>query len=123
MFVTGYCRVERVQRRGHRRTVGARANRAALADAGDEQPAARRRALDRAGAYHARRGRQCLAHCRDPVSFFARGFRPASTGALGLGLRYGSTAWAAVAVMGRLFVGRENLLWIAALSIFVLRRR
>jgi predicted metal-binding membrane protein len=64
----------------------------------------------------------CLARCRDPFSFFARHFRPGTRGALGLGFRHGldclGCCWL---LMGLLFVGGVmNLLWIAALSAFVL---
>jgi predicted metal-binding membrane protein len=67
----------------------------------------------------------CLAHCRDPVSFFADQFRPGTRGALRLGFHHGlyclGCCWV---LMGLLFVGGVmNLLWIAALSAFVLAEK
>lgn len=67
----------------------------------------------------------CLSRCRDPVHFFATHFRPGVRGALRLGFRYGlyclGCCWL---LMGLLFVGGVmNLLWIAALSVFVLAEK
>ena len=67
----------------------------------------------------------CLARCRDPVHFFAQNFRPGVSGALRLGFRYGlyclGCCWL---LMGLLFVGGVmNLLWIAALTLFVLAEK
>ncbi len=67
----------------------------------------------------------CLSRCRDPVQFFATHFRPGVRGALRLGFRYGlyclGCCWL---LMGLLFVGGVmNLLWIAALSVFVLAEK
>jgi predicted metal-binding membrane protein len=67
----------------------------------------------------------CLASCRNPVFFFARHFRPGVRGAIGLGFRYGlyclGCCWL---LMGLLFVGGVmNLIWIAALSLFVLAEK
>ena len=67
----------------------------------------------------------CLSHCRNPVQFFAQNFRPGVRGALRLGFRYGlyclGCCWL---IMGLLFVGGVmNLLWIAALTLFVLAEK
>jgi len=67
----------------------------------------------------------CLARCRDPVHFFAQNFRPGVRGALRLGFRYGQyclgCCWL---LMGLLFVGGVmNLVWIAALTLFVLAEK
>src|SRR6185436_10918235 len=67
----------------------------------------------------------CLARCRDPVHYFAQNFRPGVRGALRLGFRYGlyclGCCWL---LMGLLFVGGVmNLLWIAALTLFVLAEK
>jgi len=67
----------------------------------------------------------CLARCRNPVHFFAQNFRSGVRGALRLGFRYGlyclGCCWL---IMGLLFVGGVmNLLWIAALTLFVLAEK
>ncbi|HTY93292.1 MAG TPA: DUF2182 domain-containing protein [Steroidobacteraceae bacterium] len=66
----------------------------------------------------------CLAHCRAPLSFVMShgGFTPHAAGSVRLGMRHG---WYCVgccwALMALLYVGGVmNLLWIAALMIFVL---
>jgi len=64
----------------------------------------------------------CLAHCRSPVGFFATEWRPGLLAAFKMGLKHGSyclgCCWA---LMGLLFAfGVMNLLWVAALSAFVL---
>ena len=66
----------------------------------------------------------CLSNCQSPLSFIQQqgGFRRDRRGALTLGFRHGiyciGCCWA---LMALLFVGGVmNLLWIAALSIFVL---
>ena len=64
----------------------------------------------------------CLRHCQSPAEYLAGKFRPGIGGAIGLGVRHGSyclgCCWA---LMCLLFVGGVmNLLWIAALMIFVL---
>jgi predicted metal-binding membrane protein len=64
----------------------------------------------------------CLRHCRAPAHFFARHFRSGALGALRLGLHHGlyclGCCWA---LMGLLFVGGVmNLLWVAAIALFVL---
>ena len=66
----------------------------------------------------------CLAHCQSPVLFIHQhgGFKPAFSDSLRLGLRHGAyfvgCCWA---LMALLFVGGiMNVLWIAAISAFVL---
>jgi predicted metal-binding membrane protein len=63
----------------------------------------------------------CLDHCRSPVHFISEHWRPGASGAFRLGLYHGAfclgCCWA---LMGLLFVGGVmNLLWIAAIAIFV----
>jgi len=69
----------------------------------------------------------CLAQCRGPLAFIQRhgGFRARPAGALGLGLRHGlyciGCCWA---VMALLFAfGVMNLIWVAALALFVLAEK
>ena len=66
----------------------------------------------------------CLTQCQNPMAFVQRhgGFRSDARGALALGLRHGlycvGCCWALMAI---LFVGGVmNVLWIAAITIFVL---
>ena len=67
----------------------------------------------------------CLQHCRAPAHFLASHWRPGTLGALGLGARHG--AWClgcCWALMGLLFLGGVmNLLWIAAIALFVLAEK
>jgi predicted metal-binding membrane protein len=65
---------------------------------------------------------RCLAGCRSPLGFLAQHFRPGAYGSLRAGLRHGlycvGCCWA---LMLLLFVGGVmNLLWIVAISAFVL---
>ncbi|HLX17578.1 MAG TPA: DUF2182 domain-containing protein [Bradyrhizobium sp.] len=69
----------------------------------------------------------CLRQCQAPLQFIQRhgGFRRDAKGSLGLGIRHGAycvgCCWA---LMALLFVGGVmNLMWIAALTIFVLLER
>lgn len=69
----------------------------------------------------------CLAQCRSPLSFVQRhgGFRPEIWHSVRLGFRHGlycvGCCWA---VMALLFVGGVmNVLWIAAIAVFVLGER
>ena len=67
----------------------------------------------------------CLTQCRSPFPFFLAHWRDGNGGALRLGLRYGSyclgCCWA---LMGLLFVfGAMNLLWMGALSLFMLAEK
>lgn len=64
----------------------------------------------------------CLKHCRGPVAFVMRHWRPGVRGALRMGVVHGAycvgCCWA---LMALLFVGGVmNLIWIAAIAIFVL---
>jgi predicted metal-binding membrane protein len=64
----------------------------------------------------------CLRHCRGPLQFMTRGFRPGVRGALRMGAEHGvyclGCCWF---LMGLLFYGGVmNLYWIAGLAIYVL---
>ena len=64
----------------------------------------------------------CLKHCRSPLSFLMTDWREGSRGALVMGLKHGSyctgCCWS---LMALLFVaGVMNLLWVAAITAFVL---
>jgi predicted metal-binding membrane protein len=64
----------------------------------------------------------CLRNCRTPAQFLSRYWRTGNLGALRMGLRLGAycvgCCWI---LMGLLFVGGVmNLLWIAAIAIFIL---
>jgi predicted metal-binding membrane protein len=64
----------------------------------------------------------CLRHCRSPAHFIAAHWRPGPTGALRMGFAHGlyclGCCWL---LMALLFVGGVmNLLWIAAIALFVL---
>lgn len=64
----------------------------------------------------------CLRHCRSPIEFVMRHWRPGYTGALRMGLTHGAycvgCCWV---VMGLLFYGGVmNLYWIVGLSVLVL---
>jgi predicted metal-binding membrane protein len=66
--------------------------------------------------------RACLAHCRSPIAFLMHHWRAGAAGALRMGIEHGfyciGCCWF---LMALLFVGGVmNLLWIAAISIFVL---
>ena len=67
----------------------------------------------------------CLEHCRSPVHFLSGHWRPGIAGAFRMGLEHGvfcvGCCWV---LMGLLFVGGVmNLLWIAAIGIFVFSER
>lgn len=69
----------------------------------------------------------CLRRCQAPLAFIQQhgGFRRDAAGSLGIGLRHGlyciGCCWA---LMALLFVGGVmNILWIAAISIFVLAEK
>jgi hypothetical protein len=69
--------------------------------------------------------RACLTHCRSPLGFLMTHWRGGTRGALLMGLRHGAyclgCCWA---LMGVLFaVGVMNLVWVAALSLFVLMEK
>jgi predicted metal-binding membrane protein len=64
----------------------------------------------------------CLSHCRSPLGFLLSHWRDGPVGALRMGMAHGShclgCCWA---LMGVLFVmGVMNLVWVAAVTIFVL---
>jgi predicted metal-binding membrane protein len=64
----------------------------------------------------------CLTKCRTPLAFFLAEWRDGKAGGLVLGLKHGSycvgCCWALMTVM--FVVGTMNLLWMAALTLFVL---
>jgi predicted metal-binding membrane protein len=64
----------------------------------------------------------CLSHCRAPAHFFARHWRPGLVGAFRLGVSHGAfclgCCWLLMALL--FFGGVMNLLWIAAITVFVL---
>ena len=69
--------------------------------------------------------KQCLAHCRSPLSFLISHWRDGSMGALAMGARHGvycvGCCWM---LMALLFVlGVMNLLWVAAITAFVFVER
>ena len=64
----------------------------------------------------------CLEHCQAPLVFITAHWRPGVGGALRMGVAHGlfciGCCWA---IMGLLFVGGVmNLLWVAAIAVFVL---
>ena len=66
--------------------------------------------------------RSCLGHCRSPLDFVARNFRPGTGGALRMGIEHGAfcvgCCWV---LMGLLFfAGVMNLVAVAAIAAFVL---
>lgn len=67
----------------------------------------------------------CLAKCRTPLGFFLGEWRDGAAGAFTMGLRHGSfcvvCCWALMAVMW--VVGAMNLLWVAALTVFMLAEK
>jgi len=67
----------------------------------------------------------CLSHCRSPLHLFSQHWSEGTLGALLMGVRHGSycvgCCWA---LMALLFVaGVMNLLWVAAIAIFVLAEK
>ncbi|MGA8570825.1 MAG: DUF2182 domain-containing protein [Candidatus Binataceae bacterium] len=69
--------------------------------------------------------RRCLRHCQSPVGFLMSHWRDGRAGAIAMGLRHGAfcvgCCWM---LMALLFVaGVMNLLWVAALTGFVLIER
>ena len=67
----------------------------------------------------------CLKHCQSPAMYLATRFKPGVGGAVGLGARHGiyclGCCWA---LMALLFLGGVmNLLWIAAITGFVLAEK
>jgi len=69
--------------------------------------------------------RACLAHCRAPIHFLSRHWRPGRWGALRMGIAHGAycvgCCWA---LMGVLFaVGIMNLGWVAGMATLVLAEK
>ena len=64
----------------------------------------------------------CLTQCRGPVAFLTQNFRPGVGGALRLGAHHGlycvGCCWALMLLL--FFGGVMSLLWIAAITVFVL---
>jgi predicted metal-binding membrane protein len=76
-----------------------------------------------AGLYQLSPGKDaCLRHCRAPAHFFAEHWRPGLRGAFRLGLAHGGfclgCCWLLMALL--FFGGVMNLLWVAAITVFVL---
>ncbi|MEJ2120599.1 MAG: DUF2182 domain-containing protein [Alphaproteobacteria bacterium] len=63
----------------------------------------------------------CLTHCRTPLSYFARHWRPGGAGALRMGLAHGlvcvGCCWALMAVM--FAVGAMSLIWMGVLGLLM----
>jgi predicted metal-binding membrane protein len=76
-----------------------------------------------AGVYQLSPAKQaCLQHCRSPLEFLSTRWRPGARGAFAMGLEHGAfcvgCCWV---LMALLFVGGVmNLLWVAAITLFVL---
>lgn len=64
----------------------------------------------------------CLEHCRSPAHFIAEHWRPGTAGAFRMGVVHGAYCLGCCWIlMGLLFFGGVmNLLWIAAITLFVL---
>ena len=64
----------------------------------------------------------CLRHCRSPAHFISEHWRPGVAGALRMGAEHGAfclgCCWLLMALL--FFGGVMNLLWIAAITLFVL---
>jgi predicted metal-binding membrane protein len=64
----------------------------------------------------------CLAHCRSPIWFLSRHWRPGTSGAMRMGVEHGAycvgCCWALMTVL--FAVGIMNLTWVAAIAAFVL---
>jgi predicted metal-binding membrane protein len=64
----------------------------------------------------------CLTSCRSPLGFLMSGWRDGTAGALRMGIAHGTyclgCCWALMCVL--FVVGVMNLVWVAALTIFVL---
>lgn len=64
----------------------------------------------------------CLTHCRSPLGFLMTNWREGNLGALRMGLSHGAyclgCCWALMCVL--FAVGVMNLIWVAALTVFVL---
>jgi predicted metal-binding membrane protein len=66
--------------------------------------------------------RACLTHCRSPLGFLMTSWRDGAIGALRMGMHHGAyclgCCWALMCVL--FVVGVMNLVWVAALTVFVL---
>ena len=66
--------------------------------------------------------RACLTHCRSPLELLTRYWREGAAGALAMGLRHGAfcvgCCWALMTLL--FVVGVMNLVWVAAIGVFVL---
>jgi predicted metal-binding membrane protein len=64
----------------------------------------------------------CLTHCRSPLGFLMSHWREGTAGALRMGIAHGTyclgCCWALMCVL--FVVGVMNLLWVAAMAVFVL---
>lgn len=64
----------------------------------------------------------CLTHCRSPLGFLMSHWREGTAGALRMGIAHGTyclgCCWALMCVL--FVVGVMNLMWVAAMAIFVL---
>ena len=64
----------------------------------------------------------CLTHCRSPLGFLMSHWREGTAGALRMGVAHGTyclgCCWALMCVL--FVVGVMNLLWVAAMAVFVL---
>ena len=79
-----------------------------------------------AGAYQLTPAkRACLEHCQTPMAFLMTHWREGRGGAFQMGLRHGihclGCCWALMAVL--FAVGVMNLVWVAALTVFILAER
>ena len=65
---------------------------------------------------------RCLTHCRSPLGFLMSNWRDGKLGAFQMGVRHGAyclgCCWALMCVL--FVVGVMNLMWVAALTVFVL---
>ena len=65
---------------------------------------------------------RCLTHCRSPLGFLMTNWRDGTTGSFRMGFRHGAyclgCCWALMCVL--FVVGVMNLIWVAALTVFVL---
>jgi len=68
---------------------------------------------------------RCLTHCRSPLAFLLANWKTGKLGAFQMGIRHGiyclGCCWALMCVL--FVVGAMNLVWIAALTVYVLIQR
>jgi len=69
--------------------------------------------------------RACLRHCRGPISFLSRHWRPGARGAFVMGLHHGAycvgCCWGLMAIL--FFGGVMNLYWVIGLALIVLMEK